>query len=117
MTAIRLWKRIGRMRYVALSLLILLACSVRVNPQAGPFDKSCDQPNVPDQLGIVTPPRDIDFKIIIIVPPKDFDRGMVHNWCSGTKQIGCAPQTDSPQTETNPFFKVSPPKIKNRHSH
>jgi hypothetical protein len=100
------------MRYIALSLLIIAACSVRVNPQAGPLEKSC-QPNVPDQLGVITPPKAIDFKIIVIVPPKNLDRGIVRNSCSGAKQIGCSGQSDVPVTEENPLLKTRP-KIKNR---
>jgi hypothetical protein len=101
------------MRYIALSLLIIAACTVRVNPQAGPLEKSC-QPNAPDQLGVITPPKAVDFKIIVIVPPKNLDRGIVRNWCSGPKQIGCADQSDVPVTEENPRFKTPPAKIKNR---
>lgn len=102
------------MRYVALSLLILMAGSVRVNPQAGPFDKSRGQPSVLNQLGIVTPPKDIDFKIIIIVPPKDLDRGMVRNSCSKENQIDCVPQLVLHGTEANPLLRTPPARIKHR---
>jgi hypothetical protein len=103
------------MRYVALSLLIIVACSVRVNPQAGPFDKPAGQANVPDQCGIVTPPKDIDFKIIVIVPPKNFDRGILLNGCSGAKQIGCAAPSDVPLTEDDQLLKTPPAKVKKPH--
>jgi hypothetical protein len=104
------------MRILMLSFLILVACSIRVNPQAGPFDKSCSQPNVPNQLGVVTPPKNIDFKIIVIVPPEKFDRGMVRNWSSGAKQVGPAPQSVVPCKDADPFSKTPPSRIKNRHS-
>jgi hypothetical protein len=60
------------------------------------------------QGGVVGPPKGIDFKIIIIVPPKDLDQAMVMNPCP---QLQVSPpkvsEPDNP-AGVDQFFKLPP---------
>ena len=105
------------MKYLTFSFLVLmLAFSVEVNAQGelsnNASSKSCEQ----YKIGIVTPSKDIDFKIIVIVPPKNLDQAMVVNPCPEQNQIASAPQIIIPRKEANEFFKVPPFTIKNKYS-
>jgi hypothetical protein len=104
------------MKYLTFSFLILvLAFSVEVNAQGESSNnssrKSCEQ----YKITILTPSKDIDFKIIVIVPPKNLDQAMVFNPCPEQHQIASAPQIVIPHKETNEFFKVPPFTIKNKY--
>jgi hypothetical protein len=103
------------MKYLTFSFLVLvLAFSTEAQGKSSnnASNKSCEQ----YKIGIVTPSKDIDFKIIVIVPPKNLDQAMVFNPCPEQNQVASAPQIILPRKETNEFFKVLPFTIKNKYS-
>lgn len=103
------------MKYRIFAVLVLaLTVGVEVNGQGESSNagrKSCDQ----YKIGILTPPKDMDFKITIIVPPKNLDQAMVSNPCPEQNQVGFAVQIIVPRKQSKEFFRVPPftAKIKN----
>lgn len=115
LTSVELSEENHTMKYLTFSFLILvLAFNVKVDAQgesSNNASKSCEQ----YKIGILTPSKDINFKIIVIVPPKDIDQGMVFNPCPEQSQIASAPQIILRRRETNEFFfKVPTFTIKNK---
>lgn len=114
------------MKYLTFSFLILvLAFSVEVDAQGQSSNNASSRACEQYKIGIITPSKDIDFKIIVIVPPKSLDQAMVVNPCPGQNQVASAPQIIIPRSapqiiiprkETNGFFQVPPFTIKNKYS-
>lgn len=105
------------MKYFIFPVLILvLAVGVEVKGQGGSSNnagsKSCDQ----YKIGIITPSKDIDFKITFIVPPKNLDQAMVLNLCPEQNQVASAVQIIVPRKRTTEFFKVPPFTFKDKNS-
>jgi hypothetical protein len=105
------------MKYLTFSFLVLvLAFSLEVNAQGESSNnvssKTCEQ----YKIGIVTPSKDIDFKIIVIVPPKELDQAMVFNPCSEQNQVASAPEIMVPRQETSGIFRVPRFTVKNKYS-
>lgn len=62
----------------------------------------------PYQSRIINPPKGVDFKIIIIVPPKDLDPGIVMNPCPELQTSPeKAPEPDN-GNGIGQFFKLPP---------
>ena len=105
------------MKYPIFTVLVLvLAVGVEANGQGessnNAASKLCDQ----YEIGIITPSKDIDFKIRIIVPSKNLDQAMVFNPCPEQNQVASAVQIIVPRKQTKEFFKVSPFTFKNKNS-
>ena len=117
------------MKYPALFILFLvLAFSVEVRAQGEESNNTVSSSNNSCErykIGILTPRKDIDFKITIIVPPKNIDQAMVINPCPAEQQVAVtpgtnippfAPRTDIPSADPNSFFKAPPFTIRNKYS-
>jgi hypothetical protein len=119
LTSKRRRRRMPIMKYPIVGCLIMLLVSAfGTRAQNQPFkdQEFKDQPFnqfspgccTPYQGGVVTPPRGIDFKMIIIIPPKDLDPGIVMNPCP---QLQTSPPKISGPDNVNgvgQFFKLPP---------
>jgi hypothetical protein len=116
------------MKYPALLILFLvLAFNVEVRAQGEESNNTVSSNNscARYKIGIITPSKDIDFKMMIIVPPKNIDQAMVFNLCPAEQQVAVtprlnvhpfAPQIVIPSEEPNSFFKAPPFTIRNKYS-
>jgi hypothetical protein len=113
------------MRYLIIfCLIMLLVSSFEVTARGQvfkeqPFDQSSPGCCSYSQA-IVNPPKGIDFKIIIIIPPKDFDGAMVLNPCPEMQPS--PPKVSDPDYRdgVKQFFKLPPfpnPKPSERPAH
>ncbi|MFN2454599.1 MAG: hypothetical protein ABR577_10305 [Pyrinomonadaceae bacterium] len=105
------------MKYLSTSFLTLLlifdvAANIQNNSTNNVGSRSCEE----YKIGIITPPKDVDFKLTIIVPPKDIDPAMVINPCAELVQTVSTPQIIIPRKESGKLFKPLPFTIKNRYS-
>ena len=98
------------MKYLIVSCLIMLFPILGTKAQVQPFNQinpgSCSN----DKTGIVSPPKGVDFKIIVIIPPKDFDQAMVFNQGHESNGISSSPKAINPNSyqKVEQFFKLSP---------
>ena len=76
-------------------------------------DKGGDEPCKEFKMMIMTPSKDIDYKITIIPTPKDIDKAMVINPCKQAGEIVSLPPIIIQPKERNPFFKLTPFGIRN----
>lgn len=117
------------MKYPAffISALVLALC-IEARAQAPESNDKAVGNNPCEQykIGIIPPERDVDFKIRIIVPPKNIDQAMVINPCPAEHQVVVTPRrTDvppfarpsaTPSADPNAFFKAPPFTIRNKFS-
>ncbi len=89
-------------------LIMLLVPAVAANAQDQPFNQSTPVCCSNYESTIVNPPRGIDFKIIIIVPPKDFDQAMVLNPCPEMQTSPPKVSVPDYPNGAKQFFKLPP---------
>lgn len=95
-------------------VILLLVPIPGTRAQVQPFDQHGSDCCSKYKIGIVSPPKDVDFKLIIIVPPK-IDQAMVINPRQESKDLSFPPKTFSPDSDkkVEPFFKLPPFPIQN----
>ena len=101
------------MKYARIFLLTsLFALSVKTGAQNNPFTKGGQGPGsvvvIPGQgltpcpdykIVIVTPPKDVDFKMQVNTPSKGIDPGIIFKPCEESGQLASAPQVVVPNQE------------------
>src|ERR1700694_2111830 len=104
------------MKCLGVSLLALLfALSVKTSAQDNPLSKAGqgvivvipgeNQGSCPDyKIGIITPPKDVDFKMKLLTPSENIDPGIIFKLCGESSHLSSAPQISMPQQGINPFF-------------
>lgn len=98
------------MKYLIFFCLILLLVPISgTRAQVQTFDQIGPDCCSKYKIGIVSPPKDVDFKLIIIVPPK-IDQAMVINPDPGSKELLSPPKVFSPDSDkkVEQFFKLPP---------
>jgi hypothetical protein len=98
------------MKYLIFSCLITLLVSTPVTrAQDKPFNQIDPGCCSNYKSGIVSPPANVDFKLIIIVPPK-IDQAMVVNPCPESSQSSSPPKVSNPDRDkkVEQFFKLPP---------
>ena len=93
------------MKYLGLFLLtLLLALFVKTSAQDNPFSKGGqgwgglvipgqNLTPCPDyKIIIVTPPKDVDFKMTVNTPAKNMDPGIIFKPCTESNQLAFGPQ-------------------------
>ncbi len=104
------------MKYPISSLLtLLLVLSAGAGAQDIPFKKA-DQGCIDYKIEIITPPKDVDFKIIINVPSGNIDQGIIFSPCRESNECPPAPKTINPDRNkaVDQFFRVLPFPTKRR---
>jgi hypothetical protein len=91
-------------KYAALSLLILMvAFQGDVKTQTGPLDNSMKRLPELDKAMIVAPPKNIDFKIIVIVPDQKFQPSKTLPPCSVVQNLTPCVPDKHPRKTKRPF--------------
>ena len=89
------------MKYLGVSFLtLLLVLRVETSPQDKPFNgpqgnsfNKAGQLPCPDyKIGMITPPKDVDFKMRLLTPSKNLDPGILFKPCELSSQLSLAPQ-------------------------
>ena len=90
-------------------LILLLVPISATRGQVQPFNQSGSDCCSKYKVVIVSPPKDIDFKLIIIVPPK-IDQAMVVNPGQEWKESSTPPQFINPDRDkkVEQYFKLPP---------
>jgi len=99
------------MKYLIVYCLIMLLVPIPgTRAQVQPFNQISPGCYSNDKIGIVSPPKDVDFKLIIIIPPKDFDQAMVFNQGRESNGISSPPKVFNPDCylKVEQFFKLPP---------
>jgi hypothetical protein len=99
----------GCMKHLIFFCLIVLLIPIPgTRAQLQPFNQLNPDCCSNYQGGIISPSKVIDFKIIIIVPPRDLDRAMVVNPCPELKIS--PPKVSEPDAgkQVKQFFKLPP---------
>jgi hypothetical protein len=100
----------GRMKYLIFSCLVLLLVPITgTRAQDKPFNQIDPGCCSNFQNGIVSPPANVDFKLIIITPPK-IDQAMVVNPCQESRRLSTPPKVSNPDRDkkVEQFFKLPP---------
>lgn len=102
------------MKYLMFTVFVLgLAVGVEVNGQGELSNNAGSKSCGPYKIGIITPSKDIDFKIRISVPSKNLDQAMVFNPCPEQNRVASAVHLIVPRKQTKEFFKLPPFTLKN----
>jgi hypothetical protein len=99
------------MKYLIVWCLIMLLVPIPgARAQVQPFNQISPGCGSNDKIGIISPPRHVDFKLIVIIPPKDFDQAMVFNQGQESNGISSPPKVFNPDSyqKVEEFFKLSP---------
>jgi hypothetical protein len=100
----------GRMKYLIFFCLIVVLIPISgTTAQVQPLDQPGPDCCSKYKVVIVSPPKDIDFKLIIIVPPK-IDQAMVVNPFQASNQLSSPPKASNPESDkkVEQFFKLPP---------
>lgn len=90
---------------IAFGLMLIAGVEVRAQVESSTKRGStCDQYKV----GIITPSKEVDFKLKTILPPQNLDQAMVLNVCPEQNQVASAFQITGPRRQTREFFGASP---------
>jgi hypothetical protein len=98
------------MKYLIFSCLILLLVPTPgTRAQDKPFNQIDPGCCSNYKSGIVSPPANVDFKLIIIVPPK-IDQAMVVNPCQESSQLSSPLKVSQPDRDkkVEQLFKLPP---------
>jgi hypothetical protein len=100
----------GRMKYLIFSGLILMLVPIAgTRAQDKPFNQIDPGCCSNYKLGIISPPKDVEFKLMVIVPPK-IDQAMVVNPYQESSQLSSPPKVSQPDKdkEVEQLFKLPP---------
>lgn len=98
------------MKYLGFTFLTLvLVLSAETRAQDNPFKVTQGSGSVmvvptqapcPDyKIGIITPPKDVDFKMRVTTPSKNLDPGIIFKPCEFSSQLSLTPQLVRPNSE------------------
>lgn len=104
------------MKYFGVSLVaLILALGVETGAQDNPFSSGRQGLGVmpgqnltpcPDyKIVIITPPKDVDFKMQVSTPAKNMDRGIIFKPCTESNQLAFGPKIIMPNQEMSDYLK------------